>query len=41
MLRVLGIDPGTISLDICGLEDGRVFLDRSIPTAEASTPAPT
>ena len=35
MLRVLGIDPGSISLDICALEDGRVFVDRSIPTKEA------
>jgi predicted butyrate kinase (DUF1464 family) len=35
MPRVLGIDPGTISLDICGLDDGRVFVDRSVPTAEA------
>jgi predicted butyrate kinase (DUF1464 family) len=35
MPRVLGIDPGTISLDICALEAGRVFVDRSIPTAEA------
>ncbi len=35
MPRVLGIDPGTISLDICALEDGRVFVDRSIPTQEA------
>jgi predicted butyrate kinase (DUF1464 family) len=35
MPRVLGIDPGTISLDICALDDGRVFVDRTIPTAEA------
>ena len=35
MPRVIGIDPGTISVDICGLDDGRVFLDRSVPTAEA------
>ncbi|HET8833486.1 MAG TPA: DUF1464 family protein [Gemmatimonadales bacterium] len=34
MTRVAGIDPGTVSLDACGLEDGRVFLDASWPTAE-------
>jgi predicted butyrate kinase (DUF1464 family) len=32
---VIGIDPGTVTVDLCGLEDGRVFLDRSIPTSEA------
>jgi len=32
--RVAGIDPGTVTLDACGLEDGRVFLDASWPTAE-------
>ena len=34
-VRVLGIDPGTVSLDICGLEDGRPFLDLTLPTADA------
>jgi len=34
-MRVIGIDPGTVSIDLCGLEHGRVFLDRSLPTAEA------
>jgi predicted butyrate kinase (DUF1464 family) len=35
MPRVIGIDPGTVTVDICGLDDGRMFLDRSIPTREA------
>ncbi|MBK7925804.1 MAG: DUF1464 family protein [Gemmatimonadetes bacterium] len=35
MTRVVGIDPGTVSLDLVGLEDGRVWLDRTLPTAEA------
>jgi predicted butyrate kinase (DUF1464 family) len=35
MARVIGIDPGTVSIDVCGLDEGRVFLDRSLPTADA------
>ncbi len=35
MPRVIGIDPGTISIDLCGLDEGRVFVDRSLPTADA------
>src|SRR5215470_1421642 len=35
MPRVIGVDPGTVSIDLCGIEDGRVFLDQSLPTGEA------
>jgi len=35
MPRVIGIDPGTVSIDLCGLDDGHVFLDQSLPTPEA------
>jgi predicted butyrate kinase (DUF1464 family) len=35
MPRVVGIDPGTVSIDLCGLDDGRPFLERSLPTAAA------
>jgi predicted butyrate kinase (DUF1464 family) len=34
-MRVLGIDPGTVSIDLCGIADGRVFLDAAVPTREA------
>ena len=35
MTRVVGIDPGTVSIDVCGLVDGRLYLDQSWPTEEA------
>lgn len=39
MARAIGIDPGTISFDLCGLEDDHLFLDETIPTEElASNP---
>lgn len=34
MARVIGIDPGTLSFDLCGLDGGRVFLDRSLPSTD-------
>jgi predicted butyrate kinase (DUF1464 family) len=34
MTRVVGIDPGTVSIDVCGLADGQLYLDRSWPTEE-------
>lgn len=40
MTRVVGIDPGTVSIDVCGIMDGQLYLDRTWPTAEAlSEPA--
>jgi predicted butyrate kinase (DUF1464 family) len=35
MPRVIGVDPGTVSIDLCGLDNGHVFLDQSVPTAAA------
>lgn len=34
ILRVLGIDPGTRSFDLCGLEDGQVFFEEVLNTFE-------
>jgi predicted butyrate kinase (DUF1464 family) len=36
MPRVVGIDPGTVSFDVLGLEDGDAFLERSVPTPEVA-----
>ena len=35
MPRVIGIDPGTVTIDVCGLDEGHLFLDESLSTAEA------
>jgi predicted butyrate kinase (DUF1464 family) len=32
--RVAGIDPGTVSFDVCGLDGGEVLFERSFRTAE-------
>lgn len=37
MVRAIGIDPGTISFDLCGIEGDHVFLDETIPTERISS----
>ena len=37
MTRVVGIDPGTLSFDLCGLEDGQLFLDITLASSEVAT----
>ena len=34
MTRVAGVDPGTVTFDICGLDDGEVVFERSFRTAD-------
>ena len=39
--RVAGIDPGTVSFDVCALDGGEVVLERSFRTADVGAdPAP-
>jgi len=36
MVRVVGIDPGTKSMDICGLDGGAVYYERVVDTVDAA-----
>ncbi len=36
MARVVGIDPGTKSFDLCGLDDGEVFYQKVVATQEVA-----
>lgn len=36
MPRVVGIDPGTVSFDLCGLEDGHPSFADSLPTSDVA-----
>ena len=41
MSRVAGVDPGTVSFDVCVLDDGEVALERSFSTEDVGAdPAP-
>jgi predicted butyrate kinase (DUF1464 family) len=34
-LRCLGIDPGSLSIDLCGIDGGRTVVDEAVPTRAA------
>jgi predicted butyrate kinase (DUF1464 family) len=34
MVKAIGIDPGTVSFDICGLDGGQVYLDTTLPSTD-------
>src|SRR6266536_3227928 len=36
MPRVVGVDPGTFTFDLLGLDDGRPFLDVSLPSGDVA-----
>jgi predicted butyrate kinase (DUF1464 family) len=36
MVRALGIDPGTKSMDICAIENGKVFFEKAINTEDVA-----
>jgi len=41
LTRVAGVDPGTVSFDVCALDDGEVMLERSFSTEDVGAdPAP-
>jgi predicted butyrate kinase (DUF1464 family) len=35
-MKTIGVDPGTVTIDVCGLDDGELFLDRALPTDEVA-----
>ena len=37
MTRVAGVDPGTVSFDVCVLDEGEVVLERSFPGSDAAS----
>jgi len=37
LIRVAGVDPGTVTFDVCVLEDGEVALERSFRTLDVGT----
>ncbi|NIM44101.1 MAG: DUF1464 domain-containing protein [Nitrososphaeria archaeon] len=36
MVRVVGIDPGTKSMDVCALDDGEVYYEKAVDTADVA-----